>query len=155
VGTNLDREANLRSAIAALRTRFGALEISPVYESAAQGFDGEPFYNLVVALRTDESAAAVTAALKQIERAHGRESRGPKFAPRSLDLDLLTYGDNPLEVDGVHLPRADILRYAFVLRPLAELAPEGRHPRLGTSYRTLWETFAGTDDLTPVAITFD
>ena len=155
MGTNIDREANLRSAIRALRARFGALEISPVYESAAQGFDGDPFYNLVVAWHSDEPAATVMAALKEIERDHGRESRNDKLAPRTLDLDLLAYGDRPLESADVQLPRSDILDYAFVLRPLADLAPDARHPSLDLPYRTLWERFSGADDLSPVAITFD
>ena len=155
VGTNIDREANLRSAMAALRARFGRLEVSPVYESAAQGFDGDPFYNLVVALQSDESATDVAAALKEIERAHGRRPRDAKFAPRTLDLDLLTYGDATLDVGRVHLPRGDILRYAFVLRPLADLAPEACHPVLGKSYQELWEGFAGPDELTPVALALD
>lgn len=155
LGTNVDRETNLHSAIRALRARFGAIAISPVYESPAQGFDGDPFFNLVVALHSDESATAVMAALKQIEREHGRDAGGEKFAPRTLDLDLLTYGDGPVDVQGVHLPREDIVRYAFVLRPLAELAPEALHPALRVPYRTLWQRFAGADDLVPVAITFD
>jgi len=155
VGTNIEREANLRSAVAALKARFGELEMSRVYESSAQGFDGEPFYNLVVSLYCDATAEAIAAALKQIERVHGRQPGEPKFAPRALDLDLLTYGDAALNLAGLRLPREDILRYAFVLRPLAELAPDARHPCLGKSYRTLWLAFDGPADLQPVAISFD
>jgi len=155
VGTNVEREVNLRKAIAALKARFGELQMSAVYESKAQGFAGEPFYNLVVSLYCRETAAEVAAALKEIESAHGRQPGAQKFAPRTLDLDLLTYGDAPLDLAGLHLPRADILRYAFVLRPLAELAPEVRHPRLGNSYDNLWRSFEGEDDLVPVAVAFD
>lgn len=155
VGTNVERETNLRKAIAALKARFGELEMSAVYESKAQGFAGEPFYNLVVSLYCRETVAQVAAALKQIERVNGREPGARKFAPRTLDLDLLTYGEAPLDLAGLHLPRADILRYAFVLRPLAELAPQVRHPRLGKSYGNLWRSFEGDDDLVPVAVTFD
>lgn len=155
VGTNIDREANLRRALAALGERFGDLQVSPVYESAAQGFDGDPFYNLVIALRSAEGAEAVLAALKRIERAHGRRPGAARFAPRTLDLDLLTYGDLVGEVSGLRLPRADILRYAFVLRPLAELAPRARHPALGTSYDALWRAFDGQHDLKPVAVRLD
>jgi 2-amino-4-hydroxy-6-hydroxymethyldihydropteridine diphosphokinase len=150
VGTNIEREVNLRSAVAALQARFGELEMSRVYESAAQGFDGEPFYNLVVSLYSGDTAEEIAAALKQIERAHGRQPGAPRFAPRALDLDLLTYGDAALDLAGLQLPREDILRYAFVLRPLAELAPDVRHPG-----RALWQTFDGPDDLQPVAISFD
>jgi 2-amino-4-hydroxy-6-hydroxymethyldihydropteridine diphosphokinase len=155
VGTNIDREENLRRAIAALKARFGELEMSRVYESGAQGFDGEPFYNLVVSVYCSDPAEEIAATLKQIELAHGRQPGAPKFAPRTLDLDLLTYGDSALDLAGLKLPREDILRYAFVLRPLAELAPHVRHPGLGKSYRELWHAFDGPDDLIPVTISFD
>ena len=154
VGTNVERETNLRSAIAALQHRFGELRISPAYESPAEGFDGAPFYNLVVMLHSSEPVERIAAALKQIERDHARQPADGKFASRTLDLDLLTYGDVCMQLDGFELPRADILRYAFVLRPLADLAPEAAHPRSGLSYRAHWQAFEGPADLQPVALTF-
>lgn len=143
LGSNLDRESSLRSAIGALRQHYGDLVLSPVYKSRAVGFAGEPFLNLVVGFQTAESVAALRACLRAIEDAAGRV-RGPdKFAPRTLDIDLLTYGDALGLVDGYELPRDEILRYAFVLKPLADVAGEDSHPATGRTYRDLWRDFRG------------
>jgi 2-amino-4-hydroxy-6-hydroxymethyldihydropteridine diphosphokinase len=136
LGSNQARERSLRGAVRMLREAFGSLILSPVYESAAVGFAGDPFLNLVVGAETDWPIEAVQRRLREIEDAHGRV-RGPdRFAPRTLDIDLLTYGDavRP-ELD---LPRAEIARYAFVLGPLADVAPDDIHPVLGQTYGALW-----------------
>ncbi len=135
IGSNVAREPSIRAGVRGLRREFGALWLSPVYESVAIGFEGEPFLNLVAGFDTDAGVAQINATLDALEDAAGRV-RGPdKFAPRTLDLDLLTYGER---VAGCALPREDILRYAFVLRPLADVAPEERHPLNGRTYRELW-----------------
>jgi 2-amino-4-hydroxy-6-hydroxymethyldihydropteridine diphosphokinase len=139
VGSNQQRERHIRGAIAELRARFGALRLSSVYETVAVGFDGDPFYNLVVGFATDQPPEQVQAALRAIEDAHGRERTGPKFSGRTLDLDLLTYDDRVGQVAGKPLPHPDILAYPFVLGPLAELAPDECHPVLGRSYTELWQ----------------
>lgn len=138
LGSNIDRERSLRGGVADLRATYGDLILSPVYESAAEGFSGEPFLNLVAGIRTTAAVTAIAAALRDIEDAHGR-LRGPeKFASRTLDIDLLTYGDAVGTIDGVELPRDEILTYAFVLRPLADVAPLERHPVDGRTYAELW-----------------
>jgi 2-amino-4-hydroxy-6-hydroxymethyldihydropteridine diphosphokinase len=140
--------------VTALRERFGALILSRVYESEAVGFQGRPFYNLVAGIDTDEPACRVRAALRAIEDAFGRV-RGPeKFAPRTLDLDLLTYGDSVDHEEGQELPREEILTYAFVLGPLAEVAGREVHPVVGHSYRELWECF-GPDEHPLAPVLFD
>jgi len=140
VGSNIERERNVRSAVAALSAAFGELDVSRVYESAAVGFDGAPFYNLVVAFDTELAPAQVLAQLHRIEDAHGRERRGKRFSDRTLDLDLLLYGT--LVSDGeVELPRAEIRENSFVLGPLAELAGDLADPRTGERYRDLWAAF--------------
>lgn len=140
VGSNIEREYNVRSAVAALSDAFGELEISRVYESAAVGFSGAPFYNLVAAFDTELSPAEVLARLHRIEDAHGRKRRGKRFSDRTLDLDLLLYGT--LVRDGeVELPRAEIRTNAFVLGPLAEIAGDVADPRSGERYRDLWAVF--------------
>lgn len=143
IGSNQDREVSIRGAVASLRAAFGDLILSSVYESAAEGFAGAPFLNLVAGIETDLGVAEIEALLRDIEDAHGRV-RGPdKFAPRTLDIDLLTYGDAVGTLDGRKLPRAEILRYAFVLGPLAEVAPGEVHPGSGLTYRELWTGSGG------------
>ena len=138
IGTNQDREASLRGAVTDLRAAFGGLVLSSVYESPAEGFSGAPFLNLVAGIETHLRVAEIDRVLRGIEDAHGRV-RGPdKFAPRTLDIDLLTYGDRVGTLDGRALPRDEILRYAFVLCPLAEVAPNEIFPGGGQTFGELW-----------------
>lgn len=153
IGSNIERDSNIRAAVQALRKRFGALTLSQVYESQPIGFEGANFYNLVAALDTDESPAAVNEILHDIEQHLGRE-RGPsRFTSRTIDLDLLLYNNLVCEKETLRLPRREVDEYACVLRPLAELAPETRHPRTGETFATLWARFnKSTQPLTPVAL---
>lgn len=144
IGSNIDRERNIRDALAALTRQFGALRVSPVYASAAVGFEGEAFYNLVVAFDTAQSIDTVQERLRAIETAQGRHRGEARFAPRTIDLDLLLYGDVVRAAPPPALPRADILEYSFVLQPLADLAPAEIHPVTGTSYAALWRLMAMT-----------
>ena len=137
LGSNIDREHNIRSGLEALEAEFGELEISPVYESEAVGFDGDAFYNLVVGIRTALSVAELTLCLKGMEKDHGRVRGEKKYASRTLDIDILTYGDLTGDIDGVQLPRDEILKHAFVLKPLVDLAPDGVHPETGETYREI------------------
>lgn len=139
IGSNIDRERNIRGGLEALERDFGPLMLSPVYESEAVGFEGEPFFNLVVGLDTELSVGELAARLHEIEVQHGRVRHERKFSSRTLDIDILTRGDAVGEFDGVKLPRDEILKHAFVLLPLADLAPDDRHPELGISYRQLCE----------------
>jgi 2-amino-4-hydroxy-6-hydroxymethyldihydropteridine diphosphokinase len=138
IGSNQHREASLRGAVADLRAAFGDLVLSSVYESAAEGFSGAPFLNLVAGIQTELGVAAVDRILRGIEDAHGRV-RGPeKFAPRTLDIDLLTYGDAVGTLDGRAFPRDEIFLYAFVLCPLAEVARDEPCPGTASTYGELW-----------------
>ncbi|MBN2699985.1 MAG: 2-amino-4-hydroxy-6-hydroxymethyldihydropteridine diphosphokinase [Methylothermaceae bacterium] len=144
IGSNLEREQHIPQALVELEEIFGPLSVSSVYESEAEGFEGPPFYNLVVGFDTELSRPAVLEKLKEIEHNHGRGPQSRKFASRTLDLDLILYGDLILEKpdsDRLQLPREDILRYAFVLEPLNEIAPERRHPVTGKTYRAHWQEF--------------
>lgn len=141
LGSNVERERHIRAALQELENRYGLLLVSPVYESVAVGFDGENFYNLVVGLDTDESVSELAAALRAIEDANGRDRRGPRFSSRTLDIDILTYGNACGEIDGVQLPRAEILKNAFVLRPLADIAPNDRHPETARPFAEHWEAY--------------
>lgn len=138
VGSNVEPERHIRGAIQALSARYGRVLESRTYQTPAEGFTGEDFLNLVLGIDTDEPVTTVMAFLRDIETAEGRVRGGPRFAPRTLDLDLLTYGDLVSMAPGPVLPRADILEYNFVLGPLAELAATEQHPVLGKTYGELW-----------------
>lgn len=154
IGSNIDRECHVCAALDALEDWFGALEISPVYESEAVGFDGSPFYNLVVGIRTNLSVGELSRYFKQLEAENGRRPEAPKFSARTLDLDILTYGEAVGRMDGVELPRAEILKNAFVLRPLADLAPGVKHPVCRKSYRELWKAYSANQKLWPVSFSW-
>ncbi len=141
IGSNIDRERHIRGALADLRAAFGDLVVSPVYESAAVGFAGEPFYNLVAGFASELPVGMLAGRLRTIEEAHGRVRSDAKFSSRTLDIDLLTYGSEPVSDGKLVLPRDEILKYAFVLRPLAEVAPTERHPIEKLSYAELWQAF--------------
>jgi 2-amino-4-hydroxy-6-hydroxymethyldihydropteridine diphosphokinase len=156
IGSNVDRERNVRSAVKALKTRYGALDISPVYASAAVGFEGAEFYNLVVGFDTDQNLQELDKVLHEIEALHGRVRGNQRFTARTLDLDILTYDQVVTSGSGPKVPREEIVCYAFVLRPLADLAPEERHPVHGKTYRELWMSFDASDQpLNQVAFRFD
>lgn len=139
VGSNIDRDRKIEYALAALTSRFGPLDVSPTYESQALNTRENAYFNLVVGFDSDEIPANIYAALKSIEHGAGRERDAAACA---LDLDLLTCGDAVLMTDRFTLPREDIVKYAFVLRPLADLAPDEYHPELRRSYAELWDAMA-------------
>jgi 2-amino-4-hydroxy-6-hydroxymethyldihydropteridine diphosphokinase len=141
VGSNIERERHIRSGINALKERFGALTLSSVYESAAIGFEGDSFLNLIVAFETALNPLAVDTLLAEIEQDNGRTKAQKKFNPRTLDLDLVLYDDFISNDPLLNIPRDEITRYAFVLEPLAEIAPHQCHPVLKTSYKQLWQAF--------------
>ncbi len=153
IGSNIERDANVRATVQTLRKRFGGVILSSVYESRPIGFEGENFYNLVAAFDTDESPEAVVSILHNIERQLGRKRSTSRFAPRTIDLDLLLYGNLVRDDTALRVPRPEVTEYACVLRPLAELAPEARHPRNGETFATLWTRFDKTaQPLSPVAL---
>lgn len=141
LGSNIDRDRHILAALDALADQFGELQISSVYESEAVGFAGDNFYNLVVGFGTELPVGELSGYLKALEYRHGRQPDCARFSSRTLDIDILTYADLTGRVDGVTLPRGEILENAFVLWPLAELASAVRHPLLGICYGTLWRNY--------------
>ncbi|MFA3793101.1 2-amino-4-hydroxy-6-hydroxymethyldihydropteridine diphosphokinase [Aliiglaciecola sp. SL4] len=127
IGSNVERDKYTRAGLDGLFAQFGELTLSKVYESEAVGFSGSHFYNLVVGAKTDKSVQQVCEILKSIENENGRIRGEKKFAPRTLDLDLLLFDDIVTE-DGVVLPRQEIDYNAFVLLPLSEIAGNVIHP---------------------------
>ena len=145
LGSNIDPRRQIPAALESLKRHFGELVVSPVYESRAVGFSGDNFHNLVVGVETKLTPRELAGALRHIESLHGRVRSAEKFSSRTLDIDLLTYGDRVIDEPGVQVPRDEILRYAFVLLPLSEVAPDERHPVNGRTYRALWADFDATD----------
>ena len=140
-GSNIEPVRNLRIACRDLENSFGPLSLSSVYRSEAVGFDGDDFLNLVLSFSTAEDIADVQAQLERLQIISGRDADASSFAPRTLDLDLLLFGDLVIDAPGLRLPRDDITRYAFVLCPIAELAPDLVHPVNGKTMRELWSEF--------------
>jgi 2-amino-4-hydroxy-6-hydroxymethyldihydropteridine diphosphokinase len=151
IGSNIDPERNVRGALAALESRFGPLLRSTIYESEPVGFEGSNFYNLVIGFDTDLDVDTVQSELADIEDGFGRQ-RGSGDSSRTLDLDLLLFGDLVRRNGARELPRRDIENYAFVLRPLAELAPDTPHPGTGRTFRQMWKEFQGSQLLWPVEL---
>jgi len=149
LGSNIDPERHLAEALEAVRDGLTLVATSPVYRCAAVGFTGDDFLNMVIRLQCTLDPAALGDVLAEIERSGGRqravsstgrEANVAAAGPRTLDMDLLLYGS---VVDPqLGLPRSDVLRYAFVLRPLAELAPGLVHPVTGRTMLAEWEAVA-------------
>jgi len=140
LGSNVNREHYVVQGLNALEMEFGQLSLSSLFESESIGFDGAPFYNMVIGIVTEQSIETVTAVLRKIEYAHGRTANAKKFSPRTLDLDLLLF-DNLILSTPVQIPRDEITTNAFVLWPLAELAPDRKHPIQQLTYQDLWQAY--------------
>lgn len=141
LGSNLEPHHYLRVALDELRERFGALAVSPAYRSKSVGFDGADFINLAVGLDTDLSPEALNEWLHALEDRHGRRRDVPRFSDRTLDLDIVLYDDLVRYGEGhLDIPRKE-LRHAFVLKPIADIAPELRHPVSGKTMAELWAAF--------------
>ena len=141
LGSNVEAQRNIEAAMDALADTFGELIISSVYESEAVGFEGDSFYNLVVGIHASHSIGELSKILKAVEDVQGRDRSAPKFGARSLDIDILTVDDRVGVIDGVSIPRDEILKNAFVLQPLAEIAATAVHPQSGLTYQQLWHDF--------------
>jgi len=136
-GSNVDPLRNLQHALRELNQHY-RLRVSPAYRNGAVGFEGDDFVNLVIGFTTPDSVEQVIVRLHEAEAACGRPRDAPKWAPRTMDLDLLLYDDLIRDVPGLKVPRADLVRRAYMLRPMADLAPDVRHPINGKTMRALW-----------------
>lgn len=138
LGSNIEPERHLRAALGELRAVFGTVDVSPSYRTPAVGFDGAVFLNNAVAIRTDMPLPALQAWLHALEDRHGRRRDGPRLADRTLDVDVVFYGDCVLrEGDRVRVPRPE-LKHAFVLKPMADIAPDFIDPLSGRTLADLW-----------------
>jgi 2-amino-4-hydroxy-6-hydroxymethyldihydropteridine diphosphokinase len=140
-GSNLDAEQNLLRAAHELKISHPGARFSRVYRNAAVGFEGPEFLNFVAELPVEGEPGALKAELERIEGLCGRPRYAPKWAPRTMDLDILLFGDRVLELPGLVLPRPQLMNWAFMLGPLAELAPDAPHPTVHRSIGALWHAF--------------
>lgn len=144
IGSNIDKEIHIPSSVNALKKQFSNIVSSSLYETEAVGFEGDDFHNLIVQFDSSLGAKAVAKILRQIELDHGRTRDSRKYAARTLDLDLILYGDLIISDGRLQIPRDEIERYAFVLEPLAEIAPDFLHPISHKSYAQLWDEYDKT-----------
>lgn len=140
-GSNVEAERNLALAARELRRVFGAVRFSPAYRNVAVGFDGPDFINLVAGFETTRGVHEVVAELQRIEGLCGRARHAPKWAPRSMDLDILLFGAMLSDEPGLVLPRPDLVKRPYMLGPMADIAPAERHPTLGRTIGELWAAF--------------
>lgn len=142
LGSNVEPRRHLRAAIDALRTRFGDVVVSSVYRTPAVGFDGPDFLNAAAIVDSDLEPQALNDWLHALEDAHGRNRSGPRFSDRTLDIDIVLFDDRVLEGEGhLRIPRPE-LRHAFVLHPLADIAPDVAVPGSGRTLAQLWAAHA-------------
>jgi 2-amino-4-hydroxy-6-hydroxymethyldihydropteridine diphosphokinase len=149
LGSNIDAQKNMQAAIEALEKKYGKLRVSTIYESEAVGFQGDNFLNCVVAFDFNNTVKSITALpelvevlikeLKTMEDQLGRVRGGPKFSARTIDIDIILFGNLCGEYAGVRIPRDEITKNAYVLLPLMELAPDLKDPASGKSMKELWD----------------
>ncbi|MGA9335160.1 MAG: 2-amino-4-hydroxy-6-hydroxymethyldihydropteridine diphosphokinase [Rudaea sp.] len=138
LGSNIDAQRHLTATLDDLRERFGDIEVSPAYRFAAVGFDGPSFINLAVAINTTLEPEALNEWLHELEHRHGRDRDAPRFSSRTIDVDIVLYGERVVEGQGhLQIPRPE-LGHAFVLQPLADIAAAVSHPVSGISIEQLW-----------------
>ena len=143
LGSNQDRKQNLANAIKGLKRHFKDIVISPVYETRAVGFKGKNFYNLVAGFTSAISLESLGRIIKDIETHNGRIRTVQKYSDRSIDIDILLFGDAVLYEDGIDIPRREISKYSFALKPLADIAPNLIHPYSKKTMSALWNEFSG------------
>ena len=142
IGSNIDKHLHIPQVIEELRAEFGEITVSPVYQTTAVGFEGEDFYNLVVGLNTRQTPQEMFRYLRALEAVHDRKrTGGNQYIARTLDLDQLLYDDQQIDDGTLNIPHDDVVRYAFVLKPLADIAPDLIHPVLQKSMQVLWQEF--------------
>jgi 2-amino-4-hydroxy-6-hydroxymethyldihydropteridine diphosphokinase len=140
-GSNVEPERHLALAASELRRTFAHVRFSPWYRNRAVGFEGDDFINFVAGFSTEVTLDALIARLQVIEGMCGRTRAAPRWAPRTMDLDLLLYGERIVDTPALRVPRPDLLKRAYMLGPLADLAPDLTHPTEGLTIAELWRRF--------------
>jgi 2-amino-4-hydroxy-6-hydroxymethyldihydropteridine diphosphokinase len=154
VGSNLNREHNINACLHHLRCSFAGMVVSPVYQSPAFGFTGHDFHNLVVRINSAFAPDALKRWLQRLEDAHGRDRKQPRYSDRTLDVDLLLCDDMIINDGFVQIPRDEILKRAYVLKPLQDIAPELIHPLAQKRLADLWQAFVRLNEIELQEITY-
>jgi len=154
IGTNVNREASIEAAIFALQEIADSVRLSTVYECASVGFESSPFYNLVAEVSTSASYEHFQKQLRDIELELGRPAAAQKFQDRTIDLDIILFGERTSTVEP-KLPRDDIYKYPFVTLPLSELCPDKIIPSDGRTVRQLQQLVQGEETLRAVELWFE
>ncbi len=144
LGSNINPHQHISLALDALQKRYGDLKTSSVFESEAVGFNGANFLNMVVVIETEESLESLVRFLKHFEDDNGRSRNSPKFSGRTVDVDVLTYGQQCSDAHGIELPRPEIVENAYVLWPLSQVFYDEIHPVSKLSYAALWQQYDKT-----------
>ena len=145
LGSNVNAKNHIRAGINELRERFERVSLSPIYTSASVGFEGNDFINLVARIETDLHPLELRDYLRDLEDRYGRKRNVPKFSDRSLDIDILLYDDLVLLSPVLEIPRAEIMKFSHVLKPLTDLDPDLVHPVKLITIAKIWES-SGLDD---------
>lgn len=140
LGSNINAETHIRAAIDELQQQFEHVQLSPAYSSTAVGFDGDDFINLVARIETGLSPLELRHYLRELEDRYGRKRNVPKFSDRLLDIDILLYDDLVLLSPVLEIPRAEILKFAHVLKPLTDLEPDLMHPGERRCMTEIWNS---------------
>lgn len=139
LGSNIDKEANMPAAVEILQELCYVVRVSTVYETLPMGLPDQPnFFNAAVLVETtlepDELKSQV---LDYIERKLERVRTDNRNAPRTIDVDLTLFNDESLDYSGHHIPDPDLLRFAHVAVPIADIAPELHHPESGEQMKSI------------------
>ena len=140
-GSNVEPEHNLALASREMARLFPDVRFSSWYRNPAVGFEGDDFINFAAGFTTELPVHEVVRQLQAIETLCGRPPGAPRWAPRSMDLDILLYGTLVLDEPKLKLPRPDLLKRPFMLGPLAEIASDLPHPTAGATIGELWGRF--------------
>ncbi len=140
LGSNVNADSNIRAGISELRNQFDRCSLSPIYASQAVGFEGDDFINLVARVETDMQPVELRQYLRELEDRYGRKRDVPKFSDRVLDIDILMYDDLVVFSPSLEIPRAEILKFSHVLKPLADLDPGLLHPTELRTMAEIWDT---------------
>jgi 2-amino-4-hydroxy-6-hydroxymethyldihydropteridine diphosphokinase len=148
LGSNVRPEKNLQQAVQMLAASSKLLAVSPVWETLPLGIVDQPnFLNAATVVETKRTAEAFKReVIRQIENRLGRVRNGDKFGPRTIDIDIMFFNHQIFELDHRHIPDPEVLERPFVAIPLAEIAPDYRHPETGQTLRDIAGGFAVTEE---------